>query len=121
MKITDKEAILSLYGDGFADIIGKKNVEFTEDGINVTLFGKDVYYSSITDKTSSVVPMREPRTRDLRLMDRFKGDIEKTIALLSAITGIDEDDINDMTAKNLKLLTEVSACFLSDSQATGNV
>ncbi len=87
-----------------------KRVAITAEAIFVKLrkpikAGKDL---ELTD----VLRIKEPTVGDIRLTDKYKGDIEKSICLLGAVCGIPNAEINNMPASDLTLLGEVIGAFL---------
>jgi len=62
------------------------------------------------DKT---VEMREPKVRDMRIVADEKNEQEKEIKLISNLTGLTTDEIDDLSLKDYGLLSGELASFLS--------
>lgn len=57
--------------------------------------------------------MREPKMKDIRALSNIKNAEEKELKLISNLTGLNDDDLNDLTFKEYKVLQERLTGFLS--------
>ena len=57
--------------------------------------------------------MREPKMKDIRAVSNIKNNEEKEIKLISNLTGLSADELDDATFKEYKILQERLTDFLS--------
>jgi len=60
-----------------------------------------------------VIKMRKPKVRDMRIVGEIENEVEKEIKLISNLTNITTDELDDMDLDDYKKLQEVLASFLS--------
>ena len=58
------------------------------------------------------VTMREPKVKDMRLVNGIADELEKEIAMLVNICEMTEDEINELSAQDFKKLDEALQDFL---------
>ena len=98
----EPEEIVAFADDG--------RVAISHDGVFVKLrkpitAGQDM---ELTD----VLLIREPTVNDIRLTEKYKGEVEKSICLLSALCTIPQSEVGKMTASDLRRCGEVLQSFL---------
>ncbi len=59
-----------------------------------------------------IIKMREPKVKDIRAVKHIKDEEDKEYALISNLTGISEDKINELSFKDFKILDESLQNFL---------
>jgi hypothetical protein len=59
------------------------------------------------------VTMREPKVKDMRLVNNMENELDKEIAMLVNLCEIPEDEIDNLPAKDFKKLDEALQDFLS--------
>ena len=57
--------------------------------------------------------MREPKVKDIKMVSNIKDEFEKEIALLSNLTEMTHDEIEDLSMKDFSSLDEALQGFLS--------
>jgi hypothetical protein len=57
--------------------------------------------------------MREPKVKDMRLVNNMENELDKEIAMLVNLCEISEDEIDNLPAKDFKKLDEALQDFLS--------
>lgn len=62
---------------------------------------------------TDVLRIAEPTVQDVRATDRYKGDIEKAICLLSTVAQIPNAAVDRMAASDMKLCGDVIDSFLA--------
>ncbi len=68
--------------------------------------------SKIELSTGTVVEMREPKLKDVRMLSHVKDEEEKTIKLIANLTMLSEDELNDLSMKDYGLLQKELEGFL---------
>lgn len=59
------------------------------------------------------VEMREPKVKDMRLVNGITDELDKEIAMLVNLCEISEDEIDNLSGKDFKKLDEALQDFLS--------
>ncbi|WP_044418714.1 phage tail assembly protein [Halarcobacter anaerophilus] len=59
------------------------------------------------------VEVREPKVRDLRAVSQYQSEEDKEVHLISNITGLTTDEIDDLSIKEYRKLQEKLQGFLS--------
>jgi len=59
------------------------------------------------------VEMREPKVKDMRLVNGIADELDKEIAMLVNLCEMPEDEINELSAQDFKKLDEALQDFLS--------
>lgn len=68
----------------------------------------------------AVIELREPEANDLRVFDKFGGQmIDATIKMIAALSDLDEDEAGRLKAVDLTGLGELVADFVPDGLPTG--
>lgn len=58
------------------------------------------------------VTMRRPKTKDLRIMDKdFTGEVDRSIALICAVSGLPEAVVDELDAEDFAVLSETVGDF----------
>lgn len=70
------------------------------------------------DKTYSALTFRKPKTGDLMVLDNFKGEMSKTIALLATISDVPMPAFKDIDMDDLNGIIEATAGLLGNAPAT---
>ena len=60
-----------------------------------------------------VVKMRKPKVRDMRIVANEENEIEKEIKLISNLTNLTIEELDDMDLENYRKLQEALMGFLS--------
>lgn len=63
--------------------------------------------------SNKIVPMREPKVRDMLSVDSIEGEAKKEIALLSSLTQLPEEELMDLTMKDYGKLQKQMQAFLA--------
>ncbi len=63
--------------------------------------------------SNQTVNMREPKVRDMLATDEIVGEAKKEIHLISSLTQLTPDELEDMTMKNYGKLQEQLKRFLA--------
>ena len=69
-------------------------------------------------KTYSALTFRKPKTGDLMVLDNFKGEMSKTIALLATISDVPLPAFKEIEMEDLNAIIEKTAGLLGNGQAT---
>jgi len=75
--------------------------------------------ATVTEETVSEVTVRRAKAKDLRVMDRHKGKMGQSLALISALTGLNEKQVDELDAADVTGLSEIVSDFFPDLQETG--
>jgi len=59
------------------------------------------------------VTMREPKVRDMRLVNGIENELDREISMLANLCEMSEDEIYDLSGKDFKKLDEALQDFLS--------
>lgn len=59
------------------------------------------------------VKMREPKVRDMKIVSSIKDDLEKETTLISNLTGLTPQEVDELNMKDFNLLDEALKDFLS--------
>jgi len=59
------------------------------------------------------VTMREPKVRDMRLVNGIENELDREISMLANLCEMSEDEIDDLSGKDFKKLDEALQDFLS--------
>jgi len=60
-----------------------------------------------------IIKMRKPKVRDMRIVGEIENEVEKEIKLISNLTNMTTDELDDMDLDDYKKLQKVLASFLS--------
>lgn len=63
--------------------------------------------------THQAVTMREPKVRDLMIMDKVQGEAKKEVILLSSLCQLTEDEILDLSMSDYSKLQKELQSFLA--------
>ena len=63
--------------------------------------------------TGIEVEMREPKVKDMRLVNGISDELDKEIAMLVNLCEMSEDEIDNLSGKDFKKLDEALQDFLS--------
>ena len=63
--------------------------------------------------TGAEVEMREPKVRDIKLVNNIKDEFDKEMALLSNLTEMSKEELEDLTMQDFSKLDEALQVFLS--------
>lgn len=72
-------------------------------------------------KTFKELSFRKPKTGDLMVLDNFKGEMSKTIALLATISDVPLPAFKEVEMEDLNAIIEATAGLLGNGQATTGV
>jgi len=92
----------------FAD---EPRIAITVDGVFVEL--RKPIRSGVNLELDNIVFIREPTVDDIRLADKYKGEMDKAICLFGALTGAVTADIGKMPASDFALCSGAVGPFLS--------
>ncbi|KAL6953366.1 hypothetical protein U1Q18_052060 [Sarracenia purpurea var. burkii] len=87
--------------EGTVLFAGNDRVAITVDGVYIQL--RKPLHAGPTAELTDVLCVREPTVNELRAMDRYKGETEKAVALLTSLCNIPNADINKMPASDFRL------------------
>ena len=62
--------------------------------------------------------LRRPKVRDIKMMDNYKGDIEKSIALLAALCAVPPSSIEELDAADFDQLSRKIEGFTQSAGQT---
>lgn len=97
-------------GEGEVYFAGNPRIAITADAVYVKL-RKPVHAGPDVELTD-VVRITEPNVGQLRLTDKYKGEIDKTICLISSLCTIPTTDVHAMGTNDFGLCGEVVSAFL---------
>lgn len=63
--------------------------------------------------TGAEVEMREPKVRDIKLVNNIKDEFDKEMALLSNLTEMTQEELENLTMQDFSKLDEALQVFLS--------
>lgn len=63
--------------------------------------------------SNQIIKLREPKVRDMRTLDEVVGEVEKEIKLISSLTQMTEDEIDDLSMKDYGLIQKELQVFLA--------
>jgi hypothetical protein len=69
----------------------------------------------------TVVSIRRVKGKDLRKMAPYATPEEKSLAAISALTGLSQTAVDELDAEDIEAISEIIQDFTQRSQATGNV
>lgn len=69
-------------------------------------------------KTYKELTFRKPKTGDLMVLDNFKGEMSKTIALLATISDVPLPAFKEVEMEDLNAIIEATAGLLGNGPAT---
>jgi hypothetical protein len=55
------------------------------------------------------VELRRPKVRDLRKMDKVKGDLAKSVALIADLTELSPDQVEELDAADFTAISDIVA------------
>lgn len=61
---------------------------------------------------NKTINLREPKLKDIRAVSFEKNEEEKTYLLVSNLTGLSDDELNELSIKDFKKITEALNSFL---------
>ena len=61
---------------------------------------------------TDTLKLRRPKVRDIKMMDQYPGDVEKSIYLLSALCEIPPDAVEEMDANDFGRISEKVSGFM---------
>lgn len=76
--------------------------------------------TEVREETVTDVTVRPPKGRDLRQLDRFPGKMGQSLALIGVLTGLTQDQVDDLDAEDVTGLGEIVAAFFPEPQKTGD-
>jgi len=65
---------------------------------------KEQVASQVELSNGKVVNIREPKVRDVRAVSFEKNEEERTYLLISNLTGLSNDELNELSFKDFKIL-----------------
>jgi len=65
---------------------------------------KEETTSKVELSNGKIVDIREPKVRDVRAVSFEKNEEERTYLLISNLTGLSNDELNDLSFKDFKIL-----------------
>jgi|GEM_PF-1294540 len=72
---------------------------------------KEQVASQVELSNGKVVNIREPKVRDVRAVSFEKNEEERTYLLISNLTGLSNDELNELSFKDFKLLEKKLQSF----------
>ena len=58
------------------------------------------------------ITMREPKVKDMRIVNHIKDELDREIAMIANLCEISEDEIDDLSGKDFKKIDEALQDFL---------
>lgn len=97
------------------------NLNTSMQHTNVQITSKIIKLTSpftFDGKTYNEVTVNNPKVRDLRLLDQDGKDVEKSITLASALTGLPDLVIEEISGYDWQKIQEAIAYFLKNAPKT---
>lgn len=82
--------------------------------------GEEAEREEVIKAAGDTVTVRRPKARDMKVMDRFADrEIEGTIQMIAALTGLDVLHVENMDAEDFGELGEIVGNFVAPGRPTG--
>jgi hypothetical protein len=104
------------WGEYFTELAADEDrVTLRDDGIEVGLLTP---IDSRGEEISKIL-FKEPSIKQIKQLDRTKGDISKSVRLVMLSAGLSELDADSIKSRDFALIGKVITCFMGESPKAG--